>query len=222
MTKVKKEIAEAISSKINEIMTGAAPGTLPSADELAAMLEYPPDTSMGDLALPCFKLSRVLRRAPAQISDALAEGFSSPAVESVSSVKGYLNFRISDGYLADSVIAEVLEKGDRYGAPDMGAGKTVVLDYSSPNIAKPFHIGHLGTTIIGHSLKKLHEFAGYKCVGVNHLGDWGTQFGKLIVAYRRWGNREEVEQGGIDKLVELYVRFHKEAEADPSLEDEAR
>ena len=104
----------------------------------------------------------------------------------------------------------------------MGAGKTVVLDYSSPNIAKPFHIGHLGTTIIGHSLKKLHEFAGYKCVGVNHLGDWGTQFGKLIVAYRRWGNREEVEQGGIDKLVELYVRFHKEAEADPSLEDEAR
>ena len=98
----------------------------------------------------------------------------------------------------------------------------MVLDYSSPNVAKPFHIGHLGTTVIGHSLKKLHEFAGYHCVGINYLGDWGTQFGKLIVAYRRWGNREMVEEGGVDKLVELYVRFHQEAEENAALNDEAR
>ena len=104
----------------------------------------------------------------------------------------------------------------------MGNGKTVVLDYSSPNVAKPFHIGHLGTTVIGHSLKKMHEFAGYKCVGINYLGDWGTQFGKLITAYRMWGNKELIEEGGIDKLVELYVKFHEAAEADASLNDAAR
>ncbi len=218
MTKIKHEIAVAVCKKIEDIM----PGATFDVDALAAMLECPPDQSMGDLALPCFKLSRTLRRAPAQISDALAEGFSTPAVASVASVKGYLNFRFDDSYLAETVVGEVLSKGERYGAPDIGRGKTVVLDYSSPNIAKPFHIGHLGTTIIGHSIKKLHEFAGYHCVGMNHLGDWGTQFGKLIVAYRKWGSRREIEEGGIDKLVELYVRFHKEAEEDPTLNDEAR
>ena len=120
------------------------------------------------------------------------------------------------------MVSEIDEKKEKYGAPDIGKGKTVVLDYSSPNVAKPFHIGHLGTTVIGHSLKMLHEFAGYKCVGINYLGDWGTQFGKLIVAYRNWGNKELIEEGGIDKLVELYVKFHEAAEADASLNDAAR
>ena len=168
MTNVKNEIAKALHAKIEEF----APGAAPTAEELAAMLEYPPDASMGDIALPCFKLSRTLRRAPAQISDALADGFNAVGVASAESVKGYLNFRLDDKELAASVINDVLAKGEKYGAPDIGKGKTVVLDYSSPNIAKPFHIGHLGTTVIGHSLKLLHEFAGYKCVGVNHLGDW--------------------------------------------------
>lgn len=218
MTNVKNEIAQALREKIEAM----APGAAPSVEELSAMLEYPPDASMGDIALPCFKLSRSLRRAPAQISDALAEGFSTPAVASVASCKGYLNFKLDDAELARSVIGEVLSRGDRYGAPNIGEGKTVVLDYSSPNVAKPFHIGHLGTTVIGHALKRLHEFAGYKCVGVNHLGDWGTQFGKLIVAYRKWGSREEVERREIDELVALYVKFHAEAEEHPELNDEAR
>jgi len=185
-------------------------------------LEYPPDEKMGDLALPCFKLSRVLRCAPPKIAMTLAEDFSVPAVARTEALNGYLNLFLDGQYLADTVIPAVREKGERYGAPTFGEGKTVVLDYSSPNVAKPFHIGHLGTTVIGHALKRLHEFAGYHCVGINYLGDWGTQFGKLITAYHKWGNRELVENGGIDKLVELYVRFHEEAEKDASLGDEAR
>ena len=198
-----------------------APATL-SADDVFAMLEYPPDTEMGDLALPCFKLSKSLRRSPVQIAASLADAISSFEFASVEAVNGYLNFKKDASAFASRIVGDILSRGEKYGAPDFGEGKTVVLDYSSPNVAKPFHIGHLGTTVIGHSLKLLHEFAGYKCIGINHLGDWGTQFGKLIVAYRKWGNREEIEAKEIDELVRLYVKFHSEAEADPSLNDEAR
>lgn len=135
---------------------------------------------------------------------------------------GYLNFFVSRRYFSEELIERILDKEKIFGSSDEGLGKTVVLDYSSPNVAKPFHIGHLGTTVIGHSIKLLHEFAGYKCVGINYLGDWGTQFGKLIVAYRKWGNREMIEKGGIDQLVSLYVKFHSEAEKDDSLNDLAR
>ena len=119
-------------------------------------------------------------------------------------------------------MAELSEKGDRFGSSDEGSGKTVCLDYSSINIAKRFHIGHLSTTMIGHSLKRIFEFLGYKTVGINHLGDWGTQFGKMVCAYKKWGNKEDVEKRGIDAMTELYVRFHQEAEKDPALEDEGR
>ena len=217
MLKIKSQIASVLEAKMKAINPDS-----PAAREIANMLEYPPDASMGDLSLPCFKLSKLLRRSPVQIAEMLAEGFECPCIAKASTINGYLNFNISDEYLASAVVPEVLTKGDKYGAPTMGQGKTVVLDYSSPNVAKPFHIGHLGTTVIGHSLKKLHEFAGYKCVGINYLGDWGTQFGKLIVAYRKWGNKETVEAGGVDGLVELYVKFHAEAENDKALEDEAR
>ncbi len=193
-----------------------------TCDELVAMLEYPPDTSMGDVAFPCFKLSRTFKKAPPMIAQALAEGEYGPEISEVNAVAGYLNFKISNKYLISNVLASVTDKGEKYGSNDMGKGKTCVLDYSSPNVAKPFHIGHLGTTVIGHSLKLLHEFAGYECIGINHLGDWGTQFGKMIVAFRKWGNREAIEASGIDGLVALYVKFHAEAENDPSLEDEAR
>jgi arginyl-tRNA synthetase len=186
------------------------------------MLEYPPDAAMGDLALPCFKLSRVLRAAPPQIAAALADKFTCEEIARTDVAGGYLNFFIDRAAFSARVINTVREEGDMYGSPKNGNGKTVVLDYSSPNVAKPFHIGHLGTTVIGHSLKLLHEFAGYRCVGINHLGDWGTQFGKLIVAYRKWGSREAVESGEIDELVRLYVRFHAEAEQDESLGDAAR
>ena len=214
MLKIKKLISEKIAEKIanDEI----------KAELLMDMLEYPPDDKMGDLALPCFKLSKVMRRSPVQIAAGVAEGFDCEAVSSCEAVNGYLNIKIKAEYLAEKVLPEILEKKENYGAPDMGKGKTVVLDYSSPNVAKPFHIGHLGTTVIGHSLKLLHEYRGYSCVGINHLGDWGTQFGKLICAYRKWGSREDIKNGGIDKLVELYVKFHEEAEKDPALTDEAR
>ena len=216
------KIKERLSAKIVEQLVAANPQIGLTAKDIADMLEYPPDASMGDLDLPCFKLSKSMRRSPVQIATSLAEAISDECVARVENLNGYLNFYLDNAYLGENVIKNVLSQGDRYGAHTFGEGKTVVLDYSSPNVAKPFHIGHLGSTMIGHSLKKLHEFAGYTCVGINYLGDWGTQFGKMIVAYKNWGDHDEVEAGGVDKLVELYVKFHSEAEADKSLEDKAR
>ena len=218
MKTFKSNIAKTISESVAASFAGAAL----SESEILDLLEYPTDTSMGDIALPCFKLSKILRRSPIQIAMALADSFPADSAIKAEAVNGYLNFKIDSTALANEVLCEVFAKSEKYGSPENGEGKTVVLDYSSPNVAKPFHIGHLGTTVIGHSLKKLHEFAGYKCIGINHLGDWGTQFGKLIVAYRLWGSKEEIEQGGIDKLVELYVKFHAEAESNPALNDDAR
>ena len=211
MQTIKKRIAEQIVARVHTINAEAEL----NAQDVAAMLEYPPDANMGDLAFPCFKLSRVLRRAPVQIAQAIAEGLCDEAVAKVEAVNGYLNITLSNSYLSTHVVSEILEKRESYGSQTFGKGKKVVLDYSSPNVAKPFHIGHLGTTVIGHSLRKLHEFAGYECYGINYLGDWGTQFGKLIVAYRKWGSREAVEQEGIDKLVELYVRINNAIKGDP-------
>ena len=226
MLEIKKEIAQNIAQIIKNINSQAELGE----QDILDMLEYPPDEKMGDLALPCFKLSRTLRMAPPKIAETVAESFSVQSVKKAEAVNGYFNIYLDGEYLAKKVVAEAREKGDKYGAPDIGEGRTVVLDYSSPNVAKPFHIGHLGTTVIGHSLKKLHEFAGYKCVGINYLGDWGTQFGKLIVAYKKWGNREEIENGGVDALVALYVKINNAISgneelgipADPTLADESR
>ena len=198
--------------------------------DILNLLESPPDPAMGDIALPCFKLSRILRRSPVQIANALAPCIGGDCVERAEAVNGYLNIYLSGAYLLSRLVPRILEEKENYGAPDIGQGRVVVLDYSSPNVAKPFHIGHLGTTVIGHSLKKLHEFAGYNCIGINYLGDWGTQFGKLILAYRMWGSREAVETGGIDELVSLYVRINNaisgnEAEGiapDPVLAEKAR
>ncbi|MBR2381365.1 MAG: arginine--tRNA ligase [Clostridia bacterium] len=217
-----QKFKQIVSNKALEAVKSVFPDAMISSDDLASMLEYPPDTTMGDLALPCFKLSKTLRRSPVQIAQIIAEKLADPAIKKAEAVNGYLNISISDEYLCSVLCGEILENGDKYGSADFGKGKTVVLDYSSPNVAKPFHIGHLGTTVIGHSLKKLHEFVGYDCVGINYLGDWGTQFGKMIVAYKMWGDREAINEGGIDKLVELYVKFHHAAEEDLALNDEAR
>lgn len=226
MQTIKKRIAERILAGVRKVN----PDTALTADEIAGMLEYPPDPAMGDLAFPCFRLSRELRRSPIQIATALKEDLADETIGSVEVAGGYLNIRIANAYLGGTVVPEILKKGERYGAQTFGCGKKVVLDYSSPNVAKPFHIGHLGTTVIGHSLRKLHEFAGYECYGINYLGDWGTQFGKLIAAYHHWGSHEMIEKGGIDKLVELYVRVNNEIKGDPengipantALADEAR
>ena len=211
MQTIKKRIAEQIAIGVHAINDQAEL----DAKDIALMLEYPPDSSMGDLAFPCFKLSKTLRRSPVQIAATLCEAIHDEAVEKVEAVSGYLNISISNDYLGKYIVPDIIEKGDSYGSQSYGEGKMVVLDYSSPNVAKPFHIGHLGTTVIGHSLRKLHEFVGYKCYGINYLGDWGTQFGKLIVAYRKWGSPEAVKEGGIDKLVELYVRINNAIKGDP-------
>lgn len=218
MLVIKQKVAAALVGAIQKAYGESAL----SAAEIAAMLEYPPDAAMGDLAFPCFKLSRTLRMGPPQIAARLGDALSCEEISRVEVAGGYLNLFLDGAAFAARVLGTIANEGDGYGSPGIGEGKTVVLDYSSPNVAKPFHIGHLGTTVIGHSLKLLHEFAGYQCIGINHLGDWGTQFGKLIVAYRLWGSREEIERGEIDALVALYVRFHAEAELDPSLNDKAR
>lgn len=211
MTEIKKLISAAVAE---------AEGL--SASDIEAMLEYPPDSAMGDVALPCFKLSKVLHKSPVMIASELKEKLALPEIGRIDSVGGYLNFYVSPNYYAERLIPEILSGKGEYGKSTMGEGKTVVLDYSAPNICKPFHIGHFASTVIGHSLKKLHEFCGYKCVGINHLGDWGTQFGKQITAYKLWGDRETVEKLGVDELVRLYVKFHEEAEKDPALNDRAR
>ncbi len=211
MQTIKARIAEKLVESVKMIRAEAEL----EASAVVSMLEYPPDPTLGDLAFPCFRLSKILRTSPVQIAQRLAESLSDACIARVEAVNGYLNITISNDYLATTVVPEILEKGESYGSQSFGKGKMVVLDYSSPNVAKPFHIGHLGTTVIGHSLRKLHEFAGYECYGINYLGDWGTQFGKLIVAYRKWGSREEVEREGIDKLVELYVRINNAIKGDP-------
>ena len=182
-------------------------------------IALPPNTEMGDYALPCFKLAKILRKSPVQIAEDFKNSFETDDVISeVSAVNGYLNFKINKSGFTQSVLKTVLKEVDRYGSADDGAGKTVLIDYSSVNIAKPFHIGHLSTTVIGSALYKIFKFLGYNVVGINHLGDYGTQFGKLISAYKRWGNREEVEKGGIHAVNELYVRFNEEADDDMQAE----
>ena len=190
---------------------------------VAGMLEVPPTNDMGDYALPCFRLAKVLRKSPALIASELAASFPRDGIISeVTAVNGYLNFKVDRLGYAEATLAEVLHKGEKYGSSDIGGGKTICIDYSSINIAKPFHIGHLSTTVIGSALYKILQFSGYKVVGINHLGDYGTQFGKLIVAYKRWGDKEKIEKGKLRELMRIYVKFHEEAEKHPELEDEAR
>ena len=216
--KFKNQIAQYLISKIDEINNthGLDCGTV------AMMLEYPPEPEMGDVAFPCFKLSKVLRKSPVQIAQLLSENFDFDICNRVEAVNGYLNIYATKSFYSGEVLTNILNLGTKYGCSDIGRGKIVTLDYSSPNVAKPFHIGHLGSTSIGHSLKLLHEKIGYKCIGINYLGDWGTQFGKQITAYKKWGDKELIEQGGISELVKLYVKFHEEAEKNPELENIAR
>ena len=194
-----------------------------SQEEIYELLALPPNTEMGDFALPCFKFAKIMRKSPVMIAETLKDSITTDEVISeVSAVNGYLNFKLNKDGFVKEVLNKILAQKDKYGASDIGAGKTVCLDYSSINIAKPFHIGHLSTTVLGGALCRIFDYLGYKTVGINHLGDYGTQFGKLISAYKRWGDRETIEKGGIRALNELYVRFHQEAEEHPEYEDEAR
>ena len=214
----KLAISEEIAAALKAVYDSEPLGV----QEIASGLEVPPDAAMGDYAFPCFKLSKSLRKSPMMIADSLKDAIHADYLGKIESVKGYLNFFIDRATYAEKVVSAVLSQGDSYGSDHSGEGKTVVIDYSSLNIAKRFHIGHLSTTMIGNSLYKLHKFFGYNAVGVNHLVDWGTQFGKMIAAYKRWGDHDTVAQGGVDEMVKLYVRFNSEAKENPSLNDEGR
>lgn len=191
--------------------------------QIANAVEIPPEQKLGDLAFPCFVLAKTMRMAPPIIAKNLAENLSCDEhLAKVEAVGGYLNFFYNRAGFTESVIGEIEKEGADYGKSDMGAGKTVLVEYSSPNIAKPFHIGHLFSTALGNSLERIYRQLGYKTVKLNHLGDWGTQFGKLICAYKRWGDKDVIEKDPINELLKIYVKFHEEAENHPELEDEAR
>ena len=191
--------------------------------EIIGTIEVPPNKEMGDFAYPCFRLAKQFRKAPPLIAQELSEKIEKPNfIDSVKVQGAYLNFFVKKQVYAQEVLQEVLSKKENYGKSTVGEGKTIVIDYSSPNIAKPFHVGHLRSTVIGNALYHKKEKLGYRCEGINHLGDWGTQFGKLIVAYQKWGSKEAVEKDGIQELMRIYVKFHDEAEKAPQLEDEAR
>ncbi len=217
MQNFKKQLSETLFEKIKSVFS-----TEISPLEIEQMFEFPPEPHMGDVAFPCFKLSRALRRSPQQIAEALCDGLQVDGAEKTEVVSGYLNIFISSDYTVNSMLTSMLQLGDDFGKLEVGNGKTMCIDYSSPNMAKRFHIGHLGTTAIGNSIKRIHEFSGYKCIGINHLGDWGTQYGRLAVAYSKWGSKEEVERLGVKELERIYQKFYIEAEKDPSLNDEAR
>lgn len=192
-------------------------------EEITALIEVPPNKDMGDFAFPCFKLAKVFRKAPNMIAAELSEKIEAKGVISnVTPLGGYINFFVNKSQLAETVIKNVLTKKEKYGHSNLGKDKTIVIDFSSPNIAKPFHIGHIRTTVIGNALYKIYDSQGYNTVRINHLGDYGTQFGKLIVAFKLWGNKEAVEANPIPELLKLYIQFHDEAEKHPEMEDEAR
>ncbi|MBY6770070.1 arginine--tRNA ligase, partial [Clostridium botulinum] len=191
-------------------------------DAIEKLIEIPPKSEMGDYAFPCFQLSKVMRKAPNMIAETLKDAINKDGFERIENLGPYLNFFVDKGVFAENTINKILKDGDNYGESNIGDGKTVCVEYSSPNIAKPFHVGHLFTTAIGNSLYKMFKKEGYDVVGLNHLGDWGTQFGKLISAYNRWVDEDALEKAPIDELLRIYVKFHDEAEKDPSLEDEGR
>ena len=213
MIDFKKEIAEIIAKNLEGL----------TEDEIKSMVEIPQDQSMGDYAFPCFRLAKTMRKAPNLIAAELAEKLQGDKLFSeVSPVNAYVNMFVSREEMMKSTVSEVLEEMENFGKSNIGGNKKVIVEFSSPNIAKPFHIGHIRSTVIGNSLSKIYDALGYDVFKINHLGDYGTQFGKMICAYRRWGNREDVINAPIKTLLSYYTKFHVEVEEHPELEDEAR
>lgn len=186
------------------------------------LIEKPKIREMGDYAIPCFSFSKELRKSPTAIAKMLNEKLTNSLYEKTEVVNGYLNIFVNKQIVLEYVINEIITNKNEYGKNNIGNNKVVIIDYSSPNIAKPFGIGHLRSTVIGNALKNICQKNGYKVIGINHLGDWGTQFGKLIYAYKNWGNEIKETENLISELTKLYIKFHQEAEKDPLLEDEGR
>lgn len=212
MKNLKNEIAKIISKEVE----------LP-LEELESYIEIPKDSSMGDYAFPCFKLAKQMHKAPQLIASELKEKIVlDNNIEKLEVVGGYINFYINRNVIIKEVTEEFNKKGEKFGSSNEGNGKNIVIDYSSPNIAKPFHIGHLRSTVIGSSLYKIYEFLGYKSIGVNHLGDWGTQFGKLIEGYKRWGDEYDIDSNPIEELTKIYIRISNTCKEDESILEECR
>ena len=208
-----------MKNKIIDLLAAQIEGM--SKEDISATIEIPPKPEMGDFAFPCFRLAKTMHKAPNMIAADIKEAIGDVDYLDRIEVKGaYLNFFVKTEVFVKSMIEAA--NSENFGGSDIGEGKNICLDYSSPNVAKNFHVGPLRTTIIGNSLYKIFSKLGYNAIRINHLGDWGTQFGKLIVAYKAWGSKEAVEKDGISELMKLYVKFHEEADKNPELVDEAR
>lgn len=207
----KKKVAEVIKSKVDIEL-----------EAIEKLIEIPPQAEMGDYAFPCFQLAKIFRRDPNIIAKELKDEINQDSFEKVENLGAYINFFIDKSGLIKNTLEKILSEGDNYGSSDIGVGKTVCIEYSSPNIGKPFQMGDLFSTLIGNSLYQLFTKEGYKVQRLNHLGDWGGKFGKLIYAYKRWGNEEALEIDAISELLRVYVKFHEEAQKDSLLEDEGR
>ena len=209
----KLEVVKVLKTKIADL----------TEEEIVGLIEIPPNSDMGDYAFPCFKLAKVFRKAPNAIAAELASELEKPEfLKAIEPAGGYVNFFVNRELLISSVLNEVFEKKENYGKSQKGENKKVIVEFSSPNIAKPFHIGHIRSTVIGNVVNNIYKALGYDTVAINHLGDYGTQFGKLIVAYKGWGDEEEVKKSPIPTLLKYYVEFHDRAETDPSLEEQSR
>lgn len=213
MIDFKDKIAEEIS-KVLEL----------TKEYLKEYIEIPKDTKMGDYALPCFKLAKEMKKSPVIIANEIKEKIEMPNkyISKIEAVNGFLNIFINNEMLIENVLDEMESKKENYGSSNIGNGKNIIVEYSSPNIAKPFHVGHLRTTVIGRALYNIYKFLGYNTIGINHLGDWGTQFGKLIEGYKRFGNEYDLEENPIDKLTEIYVRINELCKEDESVLDDCR
>ncbi|MDY2986785.1 MAG: arginine--tRNA ligase [Peptoniphilus sp.] len=212
MLNFKAEIANILAEKIDSL----------DYEKIFSLIEIPPSYDMGDYAFPVFSLAKVYRKNPNIIAAEVAESINSDLLERVESKAAYINFFIDKNKLVKEVLNTVEQEKEEFGRVNVGKGKDVIIEYSSPNIAKPFHIGHIRTTIIGDSLKRIYKFLGYNVTSYNHLGDYGTQFGKLIVAIEKWGNREEIEKNPIPELLKLYVKINQETENNEELLNECR
>lgn len=213
MVNFKEEIAKLIAAEVTEL----------ELSDIQSMIEIPQDSKMGDYAFPCFKLAKIMRKAPPLIAKNIAEKIADNAMfERVEQINAYVNMFISKEEFVKDVVEDVLERGGDFGKSNVGEARTVIVEFSSPNIAKPFHIGHIRSTVIGNSIYKIYDALGYNVIRINHLGDYGTQFGKMICAYRHWGRKEDVINEPIKTLLGYYTKFHEEVETHPELDDEAR
>lgn len=213
MIDFKEKIGEIINQNVEQI----------SKEEVLELLEIPPSYDMGDYAMPCFKMAKIFRKSPNLIAEDIVNMIGeNKYFEKIENKGAYVNFFVNKELFSETVLKEVYEKENKYGATNVGKNRNVIVEFSSPNIAKPFHIGHIRSTVIGHSIYKIYDFLGFNTIAINHLGDYGTQFGKLIVAYKAWGDRKVIESNPIPELLKLYIKFHEEVEKKPELDDKAR